>query len=487
MSALKLCIVSSEMVPFSKTGGLADVAGALARQLAAAGHEVRAFVPLYSSIRSGFTELFPVPQAQDISIPVGVDRIEFSLRQMPAGPAGLTVYFVDCPVMFDRPSLYTNDSDEHRRFILFTRACIEACQYLAFSPDIFHCNDWHTAFLPLFLQTVYAWDRLFSGSRTVLTIHNIGYQGEFSSISVADLALGPSQARLHQDDLKAGFINPLKHGIMYADAVTTVSPTYAVEIRNSSLGMGMQDALAQRRDPVVGILNGVDYEEWDPRHDKQLTTHYHSADLRGKLKNKQRLIAHSRLQFADTVPIVSMVTRLAEQKGVDLLFDSLPSLLRDRLFGLIVLGSGEDRYVAFFRKLLTDFPGQVAFHGGYDEQLAHLIEAGSDIFLMPSRYEPCGLNQMYSLRYGTIPVVRKTGGLADSVQHFDPATGTGTGVVFEHYDAPAVSWALNTALDWYTDQRTWRRIMRNAMAQDFSWQHQVVEYEHLYRRMTGLT
>ena len=483
MSALNLCIVASEMVPFSKTGGLADVTGALSRQLAIAGHEVRVFVPLYASVRAHFGEFESVPEVQDIPIAVGVDRIEFSLRRAAAELAGLTVYFVDCPAMFDRPSLYTNDSDEHRRFILFTRACIEACQHLAFSPDIVHCNDWHTAFLPLYLKTIYSWDRLFAHTRSVLTIHNIGYQGEFSSIAVADLNLGASLGRLHQDDLKAGFINPLKHGILYADAVTTVSPTYAVEIRTTSLGMGMQNALALRPDPVVGILNGVDYDEWDPRVDAHLSTHFHSADLRGKTKNKRRLIEHSGLRFGDTVPIVSMVTRLAEQKGIDLLFDSLPPLLRDRLFGLVVLGSGEDRYLAFFRRLMEEFPGQVAFHSGYDEDLAHLIEAGSDIFLMPSRYEPCGLNQMYSLRYGTIPIVRKTGGLADSVQHFDPAVGSGTGVVFEHYDAPAVSWALSTALDWYADQRNWRRIMRNAMAQDFSWQHQVVHYERLYERL----
>jgi starch synthase len=485
MSALKLCIVASEMVPFSKTGGLADAVGALARQLAMAGHEVRAFLPLYASVRSEFGGLMPVPQAQNIAVPVGVDRIGFSLYRLAPEPSGLSVYFVDCPLMFDRQSLYTNDSDEHRRFILFTRACIEACQHLAFSPDIFHCNDWHTAFLPLYLQTVYSWDRLFARSRTVLTIHNIGYQGEFSSIFAPDLSLGFSESRLHQDDLKAGFINSLKHGILYADAITTVSPTYAVEIGSSMLGMGMQDALARRRDEVVGILNGVDYGEWDPRIDQHLVFHYHSADLRGKTRNKQRLIARVGLAFGDAVPIIGMVTRLTEQKGIDLLFDSLPGLLRNRLFGLVVLGSGEDRYVAFFRWLMEEFPGQVAFRAGYDEHLAHLIEAGGDIFLMPSRYEPCGLNQMYSLRYGTIPVVRKTGGLADSVQHYDPASGTGTGVVFDHYDAPAVTWALNTALDWYTDQRTWRRIMRNAMEMDFSWQHQVVEYERLYRRLTG--
>ena len=363
MSALKLCIVASEMVPFSKTGGLADVVGSLARHLALAGHEVRAFVPLYSSVRARHGDFLPVAGAQNIAIPVGVDRVEFSLRRAAQELPGLAIYFVDCPVMFDRPSLYTNDSDEHRRFILFTRACIEACQHLAFSPDIFHCNDWHTALLPLYLKTVYSWDRLFARSRTVLTIHNIGYQGEFSSIAVADVGLGSSQNRLHQDDLQAGFINPLKHGIMYADAVTTVSPTYAVEIRTSFLGMGMQTALAQRSDPVVGILNGVDYSEWDPRVDKHLASHYHIADLRGKAKSKRRLIARCDLKFGDAVPIVSMVTRLAEQKGIDLLFDSLPALLRDRLFGLVILGSGEDRYATFFRGLMADFPGQVAFHG----------------------------------------------------------------------------------------------------------------------------
>ncbi len=246
--------------------------------------------------------------------------------------------------------------------------------------------------------------------------------------------------------------------------------------------MGMQETLAARSNGVVGILNGVDYQEWDPRRDPHLTVHFDVDDLRGKYSNKQRLLASGGPAIDVRMPLIGMVTRLAEQKGIDLLVDALPRLLRERDdFGFLVLGSGDDRYVAFFADLVRRFPSQVVFHSGYDEYLAHLIEAGSDMFLMPSRYEPCGLNQMYSLRYGTIPIVRKTGGLADSVQHFDPATGQGTGVVFNDYDAPAVHWAVNTALGWFADQASWHRLMSNAMAEDFSWRRQILRYEQVYR------
>ena len=483
MSVLKVCIVASEMMPYAKTGGLADVTGALGRELAGRGHELRAFVPYYDSIRAQALQIEAVPQVQAVPVEVGALRLSFSLLAHRTATPGLTVYFVDCPKLYSRGTLYTRDPDEHVRFILFTRAVIEACQRLKFAPDVFHCNDWHTAFLPLYLKSVYAWDRLFAGARSVLTIHNIGYQGEFSAARVGDLGLGASQTLLHQDDLRAGRINPLKMGILFADALTTVSPTYAVEIRTTELGMGMQSALAVRADSFTGILNGVDYEQWDPRVDPYLSNHFHLADLRGKMRNKRRLIERCGLQVGTATPLLAMVTRLAEQKGIDLLFESLPALLVERPLALTVLGSGDARYVRFFEELAMRFAGRVAFRQGYDEPMAHLIEAGSDIFLMPSRYEPCGLNQMYSLRYGTVPIVRKTGGLADSVRHFDPASGQGTGVVFQHYDAPAVRWALNTALDWYADQRLWRRIMRNAMAQDFSWKRQVLEYEHLYRSL----
>jgi starch synthase len=391
------------------------------------------------------------------------------------------VFFIDCPEMFDRAAFYTFDADEHRRFLLFTRAAIESCLYLGCAPDIFHVNDWHTAFLPLFLKTMYSSVPEFEHSRSVLTIHNIGYQGIMPAAAVADLGLGPFEDRLDAADLAGGVINPLKTGIKFADVVTTVSPTYAREITETPLGMGMQEALKKRRKGVIGILNGVDYREWDPRCDPYLTEHYGPTDLHGKFTTKQRLLWSIGLDLKPHQPLVGMVTRLAEQKGIDLLFDALPALLQERDFGFLILGNGDDRYAAFFDDLERRFKGRVVFRSGYDEPLAHLIEAGSDMFLMPSRYEPCGLNQMYSLRYGTIPIVRKTGGLADSVRHFDPSTGQGTGCVFNDYDVPAVRWGVGTALDWFADQKTWRQLMLNAMAEDFSWRSQTLKYEQVYR------
>jgi starch synthase len=481
MNPLKLCILSSEIMPYAKTGGLADVTGALLQELKQRGHDVRAFMPLYASVRNSHPELQPVLGVQHVGITIGTTDYAFSLWTASFPGTDIAMYFIECPALFDRQAFYTFDPDEHRRFLLFTRASVESCQRLGFVPDVFHCNDWHTAFLPLYLKTVYSSEPAFAHVRSVLTIHNIGYQGVMPAAAAADLGLGAAEARLDAADHAAGVINPLKTGIKFADVVTTVSPTYAREICQTALGMGMQETLAGRVNGVVGILNGVDYREWDPRRDRHLTVHFDSGDLRGKLTNKQRLLASTGLEIDPRKPLISMVTRLAEQKGIDLLVDALPRALQERDFGFLILGSGDDRYAAFFEHLARRFPARVVFRSGYDEALAHSIEAGSDMFLMPSRYEPCGLNQMYSLRYGTIPIVRKTGGLADSVQHYDPATGNGTGCVFNDYDAPAVRWGIDTALEWFADQSSWQRLMQNAMAQDFSWGRQAVKYEQVYR------
>ena len=485
MAALKLCILSSEIVPYAKTGGLADVAGALVRNLAAIGHNVRAFMPLYASVRRDHPELLPVPGVQRVALSIGDTEYWFSLLTGTYPGTQAPVYFVDCPTLFDRRDLYTTDPDEHRRFLLFTRATIEGCRRLGFAPDIFHCNDWHTAFLPLYLKTLYRSDALLAASKSLLTIHNIAFQGVMPSAAAADLGLGADWSMLDQSDISRGAVNALRTGIKHADRVSTVSPTYAREICDAPLGMGLQGTLRERTDRVYGILNGVDYQEWDPRHDPHLSAHFGPQDLRGKLINKEMLLATLGLKTAASVPLIGMVTRLTEQKGIDLLFDALPALLQSRDFGLAVLGSGDAQYAAFFSNLAQHFADRVSYHSGFDEPLAHLIEAGSDIFLMPSRYEPCGLNQMYSLRYGTIPIVRNTGGLADSVQHFDPSTGRGSGCVFNDYDAPAVRWAVNTVLDWHADARCWLPLMKNAMAKDFSWDRQIKEYESLYRGLVG--
>jgi starch synthase len=482
MSALKLCILSSEIIPYAKTGGLADVAGALLAEFARRGADVRAFMPFYASVRAGPWRFEPLAAAVNVPLEIGGTRYEFSVftSGLPGGERAL--HFIDCPALFDRTALYTTDADEHRRFILFTRATLETCRLMGFVPDLFHCNDWHTAFLPLLLKTGYA-GYTQAAAKSVLTIHNIAYQGVMAGSAAPDLGLGGAYALLDQDDLRQGFINPLKTGIKFADAVTTVSPTYAREICDGPLGMGMQAALRARVGGVAGILNGVDYSDWDPRHDPHLTAHFNPQDLSGKLENKRRLLAAGGLDLGVSAPLMSAVSRLTEQKGFDLLFDVLPETLRRRDCGFIALGSGEARYVDFFEWLAASFPGRVAFRSGYDEAYAHLIEAGSDLFLMPSRYEPCGLNQMYSLRYGTIPVVHRTGGLADSVRHFDPSTGQGTGCVFNDFDENGMRWALNTALDWFQDAALWQRLIQNAMAQDFSWSRQVDQYETLFRRL----
>lgn len=485
MAALKLCILTSEMTPYAKTGGLADVVGALVREFSGAAHEVRLFMPLYASVLAANPSMQPVAEVQQRRLFIASTHYEFSLRTARFPGTELPIHFVECAAMFDRPSLYTTDPDEHRRFLLFTRAVIESCKSLGFAPDIFHCHDWHTAFLPLYLKTVYSGDAFFARSRSVLTIHNIGYQGIMPASAVADLELGAAADRLDAADFKRGTINPLKHGIQFADAVTTVSPAYAREICETPLGMGLEQALRARASGVVGILNGVDYEEWDPQRDRHLSAHFGPANLAGKGANKQRLMVTSGLSVSDSTPLIGMITRLAKQKGIDLLFDVMPRVLEQRDCALTVLGSGEAPYVVFFEDLVRRFPGRVGFRGGFDEPMAHLIEAGSDIFLMPSQYEPCGLNQMYSLRYGTIPIVHKTGGLADSVQHFMPATGAGTGCVFNDFDAPAVAWALNTTLDWFADRGMWLRLMQNAMAQDFSWGRQIALYEALFRRVAA--
>ncbi|MBX5461871.1 MAG: glycogen synthase, partial [Steroidobacteraceae bacterium] len=395
------------------------------------------------------------------------------------------VYLIDCPVLYSRPTLYTTDVDEHLRYLVLTRAAFECCQRMSWSPSIIHCNDWHTAFGPLYLKAVYDWDRLFARARSVLTIHNIGYQGVFPAHAAADVGLGDKSYLLHQDDLRAGFVNSLKHGIMYADAITTVSPTHAREICTDEYGMGLQHVLRTRTDALVGILNGVDYSEWDPQHDRYLPHHYDARNLEGKAALKRDLAERLGLHLGPETALLGIVSRLAMQKGIDLMFDSLPEVLTWRDLAFVALGAGDEKYEKFFRKLEADFPGRVHFHHGYSDELAHWIEAASDLFVMPSLYEPCGLNQMYSLRYGTVPVVRKTGGLADSVTPYDPATGTGTGVVFEHFNAEALKWALNTALDLYAQPAHWQRMIRNGMAHDFSWEHQGRLYVELYERLAS--
>jgi starch synthase len=482
---LRICFVTAEMVPFAKAGGLADVAGALVKYLHADGHDIRLFMPAYSSIRRDGLEIYPVDFLQNIPLQLGGYAYTFSVLTARLPDSAAFVYLIDCPACYDRPTIYTNGADEHRRFLLLTHAAFLCCQRMSFAPQIMHFNDWHTAIGPLLRRTMYGWDGLFQAARSVLTIHNIGYQGVVSASAVAEVLPSGPVSLLHQDELRAGRINLLRHGVMYADLLTTVSPTYAREIQTAEYGMGMQGDLHARADRLVGILNGVDYDAWDPRHDRYLPQRYNANQLGIKAALKQQLLQRLNLPRREHTPLVGIISRFAEQKGFDLLFNVLPQLLAAREFQLAVLGSGEPRYEDFFAALQRRFPAQVHLHRGYNDELAHWIEAASDIFLMPSRYEPCGLNQMYSLRYGSVPVVRRTGGLADSVQDFDLATGQGTGVLFSDYSPGAVDRALSTALDLYRNRGAWRRLVRNGMGQDFSWKRQIPQYVEQYQLLLG--
>ena len=484
---LSICAIASEVVPLAKTGGLADVASALSRQLTASGHDVRLFVPFYSQIRRDKLDATRVELLQGIPIVIGRHEYRVDIWRAHLPGSATPVYLVESEALYARTKLYTSDPDEHRRFLVLTRTALECCRRMHFKPHIVHSHDWHTAFAPLWLRSNYKHDPVFAQTKSVLTIHNIGYQGEFSAADVGDLDLGDDLYLLHQDDLKAGKVNALKNGILHASAVTTVSPTYAREIATPRYGMGMEDALAARGNDVHGILNGVDYDEWDPRRDRYLPIHFSATALERKAELKRNFLLRQSLKATQgRAPLFGIVSRLASQKGFDLLTDTLPRLLENHDARLAVLGTGEAHYEKFFAGLVEKYRGKAWFFGGYDESLAHWIEGASDAFLMPSLYEPCGLNQMYSLRYGTVPIVRRTGGLADSVTHFDPASGTGTGIVFNDFDTGAMQWALDTAMSWYADEKLWDRIVQNGMRMDFSWHVQSNEYLKLFAELLQL-
>jgi len=482
--SVKILFVSSEVAPFAKIGGLGDVSAALPRHLAALGHDVRTFVPMYSRVHAAgrsFTEVVP-----EIVFRLGDLRVQVSIYASTFPGTNVPVYFVRCPPLYDRASIYGSGPDEHLRFAVLCWAALAACQHLGFAPDIAHVNDWQGSLIPLLLKTMFAWDRLFSRTRSVLTIHNIGHQGTFDARVLPETGLADAAGLVHQDELRAGRFSFLLTGILHANALTTVSPTYAREIQTPEHGVRMDPYLRMRKDVLFGILNGIDEGEWNPEIDTRIPQRFSAEDLSGKERCKAELLESAGLPYRREIPVLGIVSRLVWQKGFDLCMPVLPGLLQRRAFQLIILGTGEAKYEEFFRALARAFPRQVAYQPSFSENLAHRIEAGADAFLMPSRYEPCGLNQMYSLRYGTLPIVHRTGGLADTVW---PVEGErGTGFVFEHFDERGLAWAINRALDvWGSgtggDRERWRRLQRTGMGLPLGWDHRVGEYVELYRRL----
>lgn len=482
---LNVCQIAAEVTPFAKTGGLGDVAAGLSAFLARDGHDVRVFLPFYAQIARRSESFVPVDFIRDVPIAIGPRHFTFSLRTGQLPGSGLWVYFVDCPELFGHDGIYHGDRVDWLRFGLLTRAALESCQRMGWSPDVVHCHDWHTALAPILLKALYGWDRLFDRTRTVLTIHNMAYQGIAPSHAVGDLGLASHAHWLDPSDLAAGYLNILKTGIVHADFITAVSRTYAREIQTPEHGFGLDGLLRARNDRLAGIVNGVDYGEWSPETDPNLFYRYSARDVSGKRNCKRHLLRETGLDERTAAPLIGIVSRLTPQKGFDLCFDVLPEILARRDVRLVALGSGEGKYEDFFQWLQWRFPGKAWFYKGFNNELAHWIEAGADIFLMPSRFEPCGLNQLYSLKYGTPPVVHKTGGLADTVAPFNAGTSEGTGFVFEHFTPQGLRWALDYALDTYPQHLTWERLMLNGMAKDYSWEVQGKEYVELYRRLAG--
>ncbi len=462
---------------------MGDFTSALCRYLALAGHDVRLFFPAYGSIDRERYGVGRVDFLDSIPVFMGERRLEFDGLYAKLPGLDHQIYLIDCPELYGGPTIYSDRPDEPVRFAFLSKAAIESCQRMGWSPQVFHCNDWHTALLPVYLRSTYRWDDLVSQARTLLTIHNIGYQGVFGAYTLPAIGLEEASVMFFTTDLALDRVNFLKTGIMHSDALTTVSPNHAREIQTEAFGMGLDGLIRLRSSRLTGILNGVDYEEWDPSIDALIPFQYSKDDIRGKARNKRRLLSEVGLPFRAGTPLMGMVSRLVQQKGIDLLPEVLPIVLSRYAVQLAVLGSREERFREFFQWLGDRFPDQVFFYHGFNNELAHQIEAASDIYLMPSLYEPCGLNQMYSLRYGAVPIVRRTGGLADSVQPWNPATREGTGFVFEHFAPDGLIGSIEQALELFPNRRQWRRLVRNGMSRDFSWQRQVNEYVELYRKL----
>ncbi len=464
-------MVSSEAAPFAKTGGLADVVGSLPLALRSCGDEVAVVLPRYGSI-----DLKNARRVWDnLAVHFGPASYPISIYQ---APAEFPVYLVDCPPLFDRKGLYGESGldypDNHIRFAVFCRAALSVARVL-FRTDVFHCHDWQTGLVPAYLRTTFATDPTFLGCRTLFTIHNLGYQGLFPKTALAEVALDPAVYR--PDGMEFfGRVSYIKAGIEFADALNTVSPTYAREIQTPEFGFGLDGCLRDRTAVLSGILNGVDYAEWSPETDPLIPAHYSAEDLRGKATCKRQLLEEFGLP-ADAMdrPLLGIVSRFTRQKGTDLLAEIAAQLVAEDVY-LVALGSGDLEYEAFFRRMQEEYPGRIAVRIGFDNGLAHRIEAGADIFLMPSHYEPCGLNQIYSLRYGTVPVVRATGGLDDTIEE-------GTGFKFAQYSGHALLVAVRAAVRAFADREEWQKMMRRGMEKDFSWKTSSLAYSALYRRL----
>ena len=482
---LRVLLVSPEVVPFAKTGGLADVAGALSKVLSRMGCEVKTILPKYRMVDEKRYDLENI----DIFLPgirIAEKEVKFKIRKCYLSDSGTEYLFLENKEYFDRDELYADKKtgqdyeDNDERFILFARGVLETTKALNWKPDLIHCNDWQSALIPAYLKTILEEEPFYKNIATLLTIHNIAYQGNFPKTTFDKLGVKKELFYPLSPFEYWGGVNFLKIGISYADMINTVSERYAVEIQSGpEFGYGMEGILKDRARDIYGVLNGADHEEWSPEKDKLIPYNYGKGNLQVKSKNKEFLLRQAGLEADGDIPLIGMISRLADQKGFDLLHEIADKLLSLEV-KLIILGTGEQKYHIFLSGLEKKYPGKAKIYLKYDNKLAHLIEAGADIFLMPSRYEPCGLNQMYSLRYGTVPVVRETGGLADTIQDYDTQNQKGTGFVFKDYNGDELLSAIKRALILFKNRAAWKNLMLQGMEKDFSWEASAKKYIQLY-------
>lgn len=477
---MEIVFVASEMVPYATTGGLGDVLGSLPQEIAKVGHRVSIFIPQYKRVaRLG---LILEPVEENLSVPIGSDVETGSVLFHQQND--LNIFLIAHPEFFDREELYGTPMgdypDNDRRFIFFQRAVIEALKRLKIKPDIIHCHDWQAGLIPVYLKTLYQGDPFFKKTRTVFTIHNLAYQGNFPPDSFPLTGLAWDEFRLERLEFY-GKVSFLKGGLVYSDVLTTVSRRYAEEIQTPAFGCGLEAVLTRRREDLVGIVNGINPADWDPEREPALEAHFSSRNLEGKKACKLALQKENHLKPDPGIPLFGFIGRLAEQKGIDLLAPVVEEMAREN-WQLVILGTGEEEYHKLLRLLQKRHPDHLGLNITFDSKMAKRIYSGIDMFLMPSRYEPCGLGPMFALRFGTIPIVRETGGLVDMIQKFHPGTGKGNGFIFPGYK-PGDLWdAMKQAVQIYLDEKLWTKLMRNGMACDFSWARSARQYAAVYER-----
>ncbi len=485
---LNILFVSSEVEPFAKTGGLADVSGTLPQVIKDSGHEIRIIMPRYGSISERKFKLHDVIRLKDIEVPIGNEKKIANVNSsfIANVKSKVQVYFLANKEMYERPGIYTSPdskkdyADNDTRFIFFCRGVLETLKRLGWQPDIIHCNDWQTGLIPAYIKTIYNNDPFFKHIKTVFTIHNLAYQGTFPATSFEKTGLPESEFTKEGVEFY-GKLNFMKSGLMYSDVITTVSEKYAEEICSSEeFGCGLEGVLQKKKSHLYGIINGIDYNIWNPETDEHIVKRFDVRTLEGKVENKKELLSKFGLTFKENVPLLGIISRLVDQKGLDLIKEIADDMMKlDIQF--VMLAAGEKKYQEYFESMHKKYGSKMGVFIGYNDDLAHLIEAGCDMYLMPSRYEPCGLNQLYSLKYGTVPIVRATGGLDDTIQDFDG--NTGTGFKFKKYDSKELLKTIQRALKTYQDGAVWKKIMRNGMQQDFSWESSAKKYTNLYRNL----